>query len=54
MDTPSEKPESSTMKHEEEEEMQHYISKLKDQVQQIFLSQKVTKTELESNMGVLE
>jgi len=33
MDTPSKKPEISTMTHEKEEEMQHDISKLQDQVQ---------------------
>jgi len=50
METPSKKPESSSMTHEEEEEMQHDISKLQDQVQQISLSQKVT----EANMNGLE
>ena len=40
METPSRRPESSSMTHEEEEEMQHDISKLRDQVQQISLSQK--------------
>ena len=34
MQTPSKEPESSSMTHEEEEEMQHDISKLQDQVQQ--------------------
>jgi len=38
------------MKHEEEEEKQHDISKLRDQVQQISLSQRVTKNELEAKM----
>jgi len=47
MDTPSKKPYISIMAHEEEEEMQHDISKLGDQVQQILLSQRVTKNELE-------
>ena len=42
METPSKKLESYTMTHEEEEEIQHDISKLRDQVQQISLSQKVT------------
>ena len=42
METPSKKPKVSTMTHEEEEEMQHDISKLRCQVQQISLSQKVT------------
>jgi len=35
------------MTHEEEEEMQHDISKLRDQVQQISLSQKVTKAKID-------
>jgi len=39
MQTPSKKPESSSMTHEEEEEMQHDISKLQDQVKEISLSQ---------------
>jgi len=34
METTSKQPEISTMTHEEEEEMQHDISKLRDQVQQ--------------------
>ena len=42
METPSKQLEISTMTHKEEEEMQHDISKLQDQVQQISLSQKVT------------
>ena len=46
METPSKQPEISTMTHEEEEEMQHDISKLRDQVQQISLSQKVTKAKM--------
>ena len=40
------------MTHEEEEEMQHDISKLRDEVQQIGLSQRVTKNELEVMMNV--
>jgi len=32
METPSKQPESSSMTREEEEEMQHDISKLQDQV----------------------
>ena len=40
MQTPSKQPESSSMTHEEEEEMQHDISKLQDQVQQVSLAQK--------------
>ena len=43
METPSKQPESSTMTHAEEVEMQHDISKLRDQLKQISLSQKVTK-----------
>ena len=43
METPSKQHESSTMTHEEEEEMQHDISKLWDEVQQFSLSQKVTE-----------
>ena len=35
------------MTHEEEEEMQHDISKLWDQVQQISLSQKVTEAKMD-------
>ena len=46
------KPEISTMTHEEEEEMQHNISNLRDQVQQISLSQKVTKNDFEAMMNV--
>ena len=47
METPSKQPESASMTHEEEEEMQHDISKLQDQVKQILLSQKVTKAKME-------
>ena len=43
MQTPSKEPESSSMTHEEEEEMQHDISKLQDQVQQLSLTQKGTE-----------
>ena len=46
METPSKQPESSSMTREEEEETQHDISKLQDQVQQISLSQKVTKAKM--------
>ena len=42
METPSKQPERSSMTHEEEEEMQHDISKLRDQVQQVSLAQKGT------------
>ena len=34
----------------EEEELQHDVSKLRDQVQQIFLSQRVTKNEMEAKI----
>jgi len=47
MQTPSKQPESSSMTHEEEEEMQHDISKLRDQVQQISLAQKVTEAKMD-------
>ena len=40
MQTPSKEPERSSMTHEEEEEMQHDISKLQDQVKQLSLTQK--------------
>jgi len=43
MQTPSKQPKSSSMTHEEEEEMLHDISKLQDQVQQMSLSQKDRK-----------
>ena len=54
METPSKKPEISSMTHEEEEEMQHDISKLQDQVKKISLSRKVTKAKMngvEANMN---
>jgi len=54
METPSKKPEGSGMAHEEEEEMQHDISKLQDQVQQISLSQKVIEAKMESKMNGME
>lgn len=54
MDTPSKQPEISSMTHEEEEEIHHNISKIRDQVQQILLSQRVTKNELEANMDGLK
>ena len=44
--TPIKPSEGSTMTHEEEE-VQHDISKLQDQVHQIFLSQRATKNEME-------
>ena len=46
MQTPSKQPKSSSMTHEEEEEMLHDISKLQDQVQQISLSQKLTEAKI--------
>jgi len=46
MQTPSKQPESSSMTHEEEEEMLHDISKLQDQVQQISLSQNLTEAKI--------
>ena len=47
METPSKQPEISSMTHEEEEEMQHDILKLRDQVQQISLTQKVTENKMD-------
>ena len=47
LQTPSKEPESSSMSHEEEEEMQHDISKLQDQVQQLSLTQKGTKSKMD-------
>ena len=47
METPSKQPEISSMTHEEEEEMQHDISKLQDQVQQVSLAQKVTESKMD-------
>ena len=38
----------------EEEELQHDISQLRDQVQQISLSQRVTKNEMEAKMDGLK
>ena len=46
MQTHSKQSESSSMTHEEEEEMQHDISKLRDQVQQMSLAQKVTESKM--------
>ena len=46
METSSKQPEISSMTHEEEEEMQPDISKLRDQVQQNSLPQKVTKAKM--------
>ena len=47
MDTPSNQLEISIMTHEEEEEMQHDISKLRDQVQQLSLAQKGTESKMD-------
>ena len=46
MKTPSKQPKSSSMTHEEEEEMLHDISELQDQVQQMSLSQKLTEAKI--------
>ena len=46
MQTPSKEPESSSMTHEEEEEMLHDISKLQEQVQQMSRSQKLTEANI--------
>jgi len=46
MQTPSKEPESSSMTHEEEEEMLHDISKLQEQVQHMSLSQKLTEAKI--------
>ena len=50
METPCRRTKGSSMTHEEEEEMQHDISKLRDQVQQVSLAQKG----IESKMDGLE
>ena len=47
METPSKQPERSSMTHEEKEEMQHDISKLKDQVKKMSLTQKVTGAKMD-------
>ena len=46
MQTPSKEPESSSMSHEEEEEMLHDISKLQEQVQQMSRSQKLIEAKI--------
>ena len=46
MQTPSKEPESSSMTHEEEEEMLHDISELQEQVQQMSRSQKLTEAKI--------
>ena len=45
--TPSKQPESSSMTYEEEDEMQHDIAKLRDQVQQVSLAQKGTEAKMD-------
>ena len=47
MQTPSKQPEISSMTYEEEEEMQHGIAKLRDQVQQVSLAQKGTEAKMD-------
>ena len=47
MQTPSKQCEISSMTYEEEEEMQHDISKLRDQVQQVSLAQKATESKMD-------
>ena len=51
--TPIKPSEGSNMTHEDEE-VQHDISKLRDHVQQISLSQRVTKNEMEAKMDGLK
>ena len=46
MKKPNKEPESSSMTHEEEEEMQHDISKLQDHIQQSSLSLKVNEVKM--------
>ena len=47
IETPNKQPEIFNMTHKEEEEMQHDISKLQDQVQQMSLAQKVTEAKMD-------
>jgi len=47
MSTPGKKPESSSMTYEEEEEMQHDMAKLRDQVKQVSLAQKGTEAKMD-------
>jgi len=54
METPNKQPKISTMTHEEEEEMQHDISKLQDQVQKISHSQKVTEAKMDGLKNGME
>jgi len=54
METPSKQPKISTMIHEEQQEMQHDISKLRDQVKQISLSQKVIDAKMDGSKNGME
>ena len=57
MRTPSKEPESSSMTHEEEEEILHDISKLQEKVQQMSCSQKLTEAKIsgmEAKMNGME
>ena len=54
MSTPGKQPGSSSMTYEEEEEMQHDIAKLRDQVQQVSLAQKGTEAKMEAKMDDLK
>ena len=47
MQTPSKEPGSSSMNHEEEEEMLYDISKLQEQVQQVSLAQKAIESKMD-------
>ena len=47
MQTPSKQPGSSSLTYEEEEEMQHDIAKLRDQVQQVSLARKGTESKMD-------
>ena len=51
--TPIKPSEGSTMTHEDEE-LQHDLSKLQEQVQQISLSQRAAKNEMEAKMDGLK
>jgi len=50
MSTPGKQPRSSIMTYEEEEEMQHDIEKLRDQVQQVSLAQKGVEAKMEDRI----
>ena len=54
METPNKQPKISTMTHEEEEEMQHDISKLQDQVRKISHSQKVIEAKMDGLKNGME